>query len=132
MPAAYREHALNRKLASVCSGSAGIEAAVIVNVDGLLVTAYPAAQDDADDAAGGEAVAAMAAVVAGLAETTLERLQQGALDRVMLEGARGTLVIYPATADAALAVLVSKQAKLGVALSAARRLAADIRAVLNP
>ena len=127
----YREHHLNRELRIVCELPVGILAAVIMTMDGLLVTSYPQTTDALDDPTGGEAVAAMAAVVTGLAEQTLDRLQQGNLSRVMIEGNDGTLVIYPATDDAALAILVASDAKLGLALATGRRLARTIRGILN-
>ena len=127
----YREHQLNRDLRMACELPVGILAAVIMTTDGLLVTSYPPATDDLDDPTGGEAVAAMAAVATGLAEQTLDRLRQGNLSRVMIEGNDGTLVIYPATEDAALAILVASDAKLGLALATGRRLARTVRDILN-
>lgn len=127
----YREHQLNRELRMACELPVGVLAAVIMTMDGLLVTSYPNTTDDLDDPTGGEAVAAMAAVATGLAEQTLDRLRQGKLNRVMIEGNDGTLVIYPATDDAALAILVASDAKLGLALAIGRRLARTIRDILN-
>ena len=102
-----------------------------MTTDGLLVTSYPPTTDDLDDPTGGEAVAAMAAVATGSAEQTLDRLRQGKLSRVMIEGNDGTLVIYPATDDAALAILVASDAKLRLALATGRRLARTIRDIFN-
>src|SRR5205085_11272765 len=91
----------------------------------------PGWEADIHDPTGGENVAAMAAVVAGLARQSLARLGQGELKRVVMEGARGIVCVLPATADSALALLVGSEARLGVALEAARRAAEKIGAILD-
>ena len=69
--------------------------------------------------------------MAGQAEKTLTRLNQGQMERVLMEGEHGTIAVLPVTHDAALAILIQKDAKLGLTLHAARRAADEIQAVLN-
>jgi predicted regulator of Ras-like GTPase activity (Roadblock/LC7/MglB family) len=73
----------------------------------------------------------MAAVLLGLAGKTLGRLAQGQVGRVLIEAEQGTLVVVPATGDTALAVLIDRAAKVGLALTLVRRCAAQIRAVIE-
>jgi len=131
MIAQYREDTLRSALQSLAETMPDVRAAVIVNVDGLVVASFPANADDVHDPTGEHSVAATTALIMGLAERTLERLAQGSLERVMIEGAEGTIGVYPCTDDATLAVLISKGAKLGLALTVARRTAQEIRAVLS-
>lgn len=125
----YREDALRRALENLHASVPGVRSSVIVNTDGLLVTAYPPAQDARSPSS--ESVAAMSAVLMSLAERTLSRLEQGELGRVLIEGQHGIVVVFPATADAALAVLVDKAAKIGVTLHAIRQCAEEIRHILR-
>ena len=132
MPIEYRSEALLRSLAALHHDVPEIHGSAIITHDGLVIASYPPGWDaDIHDPTGGENVAAMAAVVAGLAERTLTRLDQGELQRVVMEGARGTVGVFPASADSALALLIAKNAKLGLTLHAARQTADQIRAILD-
>jgi predicted regulator of Ras-like GTPase activity (Roadblock/LC7/MglB family) len=131
MTTQYREDTLTQTLENLTHNMSGIRAAVIVNVDGLVVAAYPPVSDDFNDPQGGHSVAATTALITGLAERTLQRLAQGNLDRVMIEGEHGAIGVYPCTEDATLAVLIDKQAKLGLALTLARKTATKIRSILD-
>jgi predicted regulator of Ras-like GTPase activity (Roadblock/LC7/MglB family) len=109
----------------------GIKASVVVNRDGLLVAAFPPG-DDKDYLANPTSspqVAAMAATLIGLAERTLGRLAQGEVERLLMEGEHGTMVIYPA-GRATLAVLIEKGQKVGPVLYAASMAAKYIANVL--
>ena len=127
----YREDTLRQALENLIHNAPDVHAAVIVNVDGLVVTSYPPMPEDVKNPVGDQSVAATSALILGLAEKTLERLAQGALDRVLIEGEQGAIGVYPCTADAALAVLITKNARLALALTAARRTAAEIQSILN-
>jgi|SRR5579859_2923086 len=132
MPPEYRSDALLRSLAALIHAAPEIHGAAIMTHDGLVIASYPPGWDaDIHDPTGGENVAAMAAVVVGLAEKTLTRLDQGDLERVVMEGQRGTVAVFPATPDSALALLIAKDAKLGLVLQAARQAAGQIRTILD-
>ena len=131
MSTQYREDTLTKTLENLTRTHVGIRAAVVVNVDGLVVASYPPAADDFNDPQGGHSVAATTSLITGLAERTLHRLAQGSLDRVMIEGEHGTIGVYPFTPDAALAVLIEKSAKLGLALTMARKAATKVRTILT-
>lgn len=132
MPIEYRSEALLRNLAALHADAPEIRGSAIITHDGLVIASYPPGWEaDIHAPAGGENVAAMAAVVVGLAEKTLTRLDQGGLERVVLEGERGTVCVLPATADSALALLIAKEAKLGLILHAARQTADQIRTIID-
>ena len=132
MPIEFRSDALQRSLAALHRDAPAILGSAIITDDGLVIAAYPPGWDrDIHDPRGGENVAAMAAVVVGTAERTMARLEQGQLERVLMEGEYGTMGVFPATPDSALAVLIDKSAKLGLTLHAARRAAEQIRSILK-
>ena len=132
MPLEYRSEALLRRLAELHRDAPEVRGSAIITHDGLVIASYPPGWDaDIHDPTGGENVAAMAAVVAGLAEQTMTRLAQGELERVLMEGQRGTVGVIPATADSALALLIAKDARLGLVMQAARQTAGQIRAILD-
>jgi len=110
----------------------GIKASVIVNNDGLLVSSFPPGDEDNphENPTSSPQVAAMSATLIGLAERTLGRLAQGELERLLMEGEEGVMVVYPA-GRASLAVLVSKDARLSYVLYAAKRAALEVETILG-
>lgn len=128
----YRSQTLERTLRTMHAAVPGIVASVIVNVEGLLVAAYPPGDEHSptDSPTGTPQVAAMAATLMGLAERTLGRLQQGHLGRLVMESEQGYMVIYPA-GRAALAVLVERGVKPGKILYAASRAREEIMGILG-
>jgi len=128
----YRSETLERTLRTLHTAVPGIIASVIVNIDGLLVSAYPPGNDDnfTENPTSSPQVAAMAATLIGLAERTLGRLAQGDLERLLMEGEDGVMIVYPA-GRAALAVLVEKDVKMGMVLYAAARARNDVIKILG-
>ena len=128
----FRQELIDETLRRLHIAVEGIKASVVVNRDGLLVSSYPPG-DEGDPLANPTSspqVAAMAATLIGLAERTLGRLEQGELERLLMEGEEGVMVVYPA-GRATLAVLVDKEQKLGPVLYAAARTAKDVANVLQ-
>lgn len=128
----YRSETLERTLRNLHGAVMGIKASVIVNMDGLLVAAYPPGDDEAPhlNPTSSPQVAAMAATLVGLAERTLDRLAQGELERLLMEGEEGTMIVYPA-GRAIVAVLVGKKTKLGMVLFQTARAANDVAKILG-
>jgi predicted regulator of Ras-like GTPase activity (Roadblock/LC7/MglB family) len=128
----YRSEILERTLRTLHTAVPGIIASVIVNIDGLLVSAYPPGNEDnlTENPTSSPQVAAMAATLIGLAERTLGRLAQGDLERLLMEGEEGVMVVYPA-GRAALAVLIAKDVKMGNVLYAAARARDDVMKILG-
>lgn len=128
----YRSETLERTLRTLHTAVPGIIASVIVNNDGLLVSAYPPGDDDAshETPTNSPQVAAMSAILIGLAERTLRRLAQGDLKRLLIEGEEGVMIVYPA-GRAALAVLVAHDVNIGQALYAVSRACNDVIRILG-
>jgi predicted regulator of Ras-like GTPase activity (Roadblock/LC7/MglB family) len=128
----YRSQTLERTLRTLHTAVPGIIASVVVNIDGLLVSAYPPGDEEnlQENPTSSPQVAAMAATLIGLAERTLGRLAQGEMERLLIEGEEGVMVVYPA-GRAALAVLVAKDVKLGNVLYAASRARNDVMKILG-
>lgn len=128
----YRSEILERTLRTLHTAVPGIIASVIVNIDGLLVSAYPPGNDDdyTENPTSSPQVAAMAATLMGLAERTLGRLAQGELERLLMEGEEGVMIVYPA-GRATLAVLVEKDVKMGMVLYATSRARNDVMKILG-
>jgi predicted regulator of Ras-like GTPase activity (Roadblock/LC7/MglB family) len=128
----YRSDALEEKLKTLHTVVEGVKATVIVNIDGLLVAAFPPGDEDnpLENPTSSPQVAAMSATLIGLAERTLGRLEQGELERLMMEGEEGVMVVYPA-GRASLAVLVDKKARLAHVLFAAKKAAAEVAEILG-
>lgn len=128
----YRSEKLERVLRKVhLVLRGGVKASVIVDVSGLLMASFPPGLTDADAPTSSPQVAAMAATLIGLAETTLERLAQGKLDRILMEGQNGLMLVYPAGRVAAIAILLEKDARLDHAFFAASKAAREVLEVLN-
>lgn len=132
MSTQYRSEALEEKLRVLHTVVEGVKATVIVNNDGLLVAAFPPEDEDDPHAnpTSSPQVAAMSATLIGLAERTLRRLAQGDLERLLMEGQEGVMVVYPA-GRASLAVLVENDAKLAHVLYAAKKAAAEVAEILG-
>jgi predicted regulator of Ras-like GTPase activity (Roadblock/LC7/MglB family) len=140
----YRVDLLQRVLAGLCRSLDGARAAVVVSIEGLVVAAYPPGDESfLDDGATGGSddhepasssqVAAMASIIVSLAERTLARLglSDGEIDRVLIEGSRGSLIVLPVNSEVAIAVLLEKEAKAGVALHVVPNAAQQVRRILE-
>lgn len=123
---------LERALRQLHGAVSGIRAAVVVNNDGLLVSAFPPGDDDNphQNPTSSPQVAAMSATLVGLAVRTLMRLQQGELERLLMEGEEGVMVVYPA-GRASLAVLCEKDARLAYILNATKRASGEVADILG-
>jgi predicted regulator of Ras-like GTPase activity (Roadblock/LC7/MglB family) len=128
----YRSEALEDKLRNLHTLVDGVKATVIVNIDGLLVAAYPPGDEENphENPTSSPQVAAMSATLIGLAERTLKRLAQGELERLLMEGEDGVMVVYPA-GRASLAVLVDKDARIAKVLFAAKKASIEITEILG-
>jgi predicted regulator of Ras-like GTPase activity (Roadblock/LC7/MglB family) len=132
MASLSRQQKLEIALETLFRGAEGIKATVIVNVDGLLVAAYPPGDEENphENPTSSPQVAAMAATLIGLAERTLGRLAQGKLQRLLMEGEEAVMVVYPA-GRASVAVLVEKNARLAPILPAVKTAAIEIAEILG-
>lgn len=126
-----RDRALDESLRRLGLVAEGVKTCVVVSDDGLPIAAYPQQplNSSPSDAPNAAQVAAVAARLAGLAERSLDRLAQGDMGRLLLEGDGGTLLSCPA-GDVTLALIVESGASMGHVLFAAQKAAAEIASIL--
>ncbi len=127
----YRADILENNLKELISQVPGLQGAVIVSSEGFAVAAYPNELSGGRQETSTPQVAAMAATLVALGETTLARLSRGEIERLLIEGKEGAIVVYPINANAALAALLAKDAKVGLTLLAVARAAENIGHILN-
>ena len=130
MAVQYRSDALRRALRTLHTTATDVRASVIANSDGMLMMANAPDGEAPLTAGGTETVAAMSAVLLSLAQQTLLRMARGQVERIIVQGGAGTVVVTPAASDAVLAVLVTHEARLGVTLHAIGRCSAELQRVL--
>lgn len=126
-----RSGALEATLRRLSMVVEGVKASVIVSEEGFAIAAYPgeAGTSASDGRLKAAQLAAESAALAALADRSLDRLAQGDMGRMLLEGEAGTLLSFPA-GDVILALLVEKDASMAHVLFAAQKTAAEIDAIL--
>lgn len=102
----------------------GVEAAVVLGRDGLLIDSQAAPEIDA------ESMAALVPSIIAAASGYAAHLDRGALTTAILEFARGVAVISVLSDDAVLLVLARRDANLGQLLFALRRNRENIAALI--
>ena len=134
MAIVYRTELLEAALARLCNGLSNVQGAVIVSIEGFVVAAYTPGHNidnSEEDPVNSPQVAAMAATLIALGERTLARLAQGDLSRMLLEGNDGAMLVVPASKRAAVALMVTSDAKMGLSLYALRQAANNVRDILE-
>lgn len=126
-----RQQALDQSLRRLGLVAEGVKTCVVVSGDGFPIAAFPAAAEDASAGhpLSAARVAAVSARLTGQAERTLDRLAQGDMGRLVLEGESGALLSCPA-GDVTLALVVEPGASMGHVLFAAQKAAAEIESIL--
>ncbi|MEZ4320313.1 MAG: roadblock/LC7 domain-containing protein [Myxococcota bacterium] len=116
---------ITRALKALNTNTPDIEAAAVVDNDGLVIaSAMPADIDD-------DSVAAMSAALLGLSERITGELDRGEFELVMLRGAEGYSVLVRCGPDAVLTVLAAKSAKLGLIFLDVMRSSKEIARLLG-
>lgn len=88
--------------------TADIEASALISIDGLLVaSAMPAGMDE-------DRVGAMSAAILSMGERVTRELARGALERVLIQGEKGCIIMTSAGEEAVLTVTAKANAKLGL------------------
>jgi len=127
MPSEYREERLVRVLREqIHENIQGVHEAVIVTNDGLVVAAYPGVVDERhtpSDTGTSHWVAALAAEIIAQSRRAFGQLAQGAVNRILIDGESGSMIVVPAGDHAALAVMVDTETKLGLAMFQVARVA---------
>ncbi len=121
-PRNSRSARLHRSLEELMKQTPEIHGALVVSNDAFLVAS---AVEDA------ETIGPIAANLFDLAEKATQRLNQGNLQRVLVEAAEGTLAAVPAGPHAMLVAVVNKGVKLGIVLELMARWAKVIAELIE-
>jgi predicted regulator of Ras-like GTPase activity (Roadblock/LC7/MglB family) len=131
----YRVNQIEDVLRSLHDSVEGLQGTVVVSLDGFVVAAYLPQPGNgrrrrAENPADSPQVAAMAASIIALSDRVLAQLARGSISRVLIDGSQGGIVVVPAGHEAALAVMVSHEAKLGLVMLALQRSAGQVQRIL--
>jgi predicted regulator of Ras-like GTPase activity (Roadblock/LC7/MglB family) len=117
-----RADRLQRVLEDLKEKSPNIRGALLVTENGLVVAAV---MDDA------EQFGAIAANLFDLSRKASQRLDQGDVERVVIDAEQGTIVVFPAGPHVSLTAIVDKNAKLGLILRLVARAVPDIAEMME-
>jgi len=133
MAQVYKTDLLEDALKEMCAKLEGVQGAVIVSIEGFVVAAFTPQEADMDEEGptSSPQVAAMAATLIALGERTLSRLAQGEMLRLLIEGNDGGMLVVPANRRASVAVMVGREAKMGLVMYALQQSAQKISDILE-
>ncbi|MDO4708456.1 MAG: roadblock/LC7 domain-containing protein [Pseudomonadota bacterium] len=103
-----RTDMFQRLLEDLTGSSADIEASALTSTDGLMIAS--SLPHDMDE----DRVGAMSAALLSLGERAAQELARGALERVLIQGDKGYVIMSAAGNEAVLIVLARQNAKLGL------------------
>ncbi len=127
----YRVHQIEQVLRELHKAASGLQGSVVVSIEGFVVAAYSGeGRSRGSSPVDSPQIAAMSASLIALSERVLGRLSRGEIDRILLDGTEGGIIVVPAGREAALAVMVGKNAKLGLVMFEVRRAANRVQRVL--
>lgn len=115
---------LREVLDELVSHNPDILSALVVSDDGLNVASGIPHEDD-------DTVALVASDLIDMAEDFSSRLEQGRLNRILLEGENRTTVVVNAGTHTVLAVLIPADAKLGLVTLSMRQAANTIASIFD-
>ena len=120
-----RSEQISKLLRNLSTTTPDIEAAAVVDNDGLMIaSALPADVED-------DRVAAMSAALLGMSERIVRELARGDFSLVMVRGTQGFTILARTGADAVLTVLATETAKLGLIFLDISRAAKEIGRLLG-
>ncbi len=115
-----RTDMLQQILLELNGSTADIEASALISTDGLMMqSALPQGMDE-------DRVGAMSAALLSLGDRAVKELARGTLQRVLLQGERGYVIMSAAGQEAVLTVLAKPSAKLGLIFLDMRRAAESL------
>jgi len=120
-----RAESLTRELKLLSTGTPDLQAAAVVDNDGLIIAS--ALPEDLNE----DQIAAMSASLHRLSERCLRELSGGSLSVVMIQGSEGSAILAPCNDDAVLTVLAPPRAKLGLIFLDIERAAAKFGRLLG-
>ena len=103
-----RTDTIQQTLEDLNGSSAEVEASALISTDGLMIaSALPHGMDE-------DRIVAMSAALQSLGERTARELARGGLERVLIQGEQGYVIMSSAGSEAVLTVLAKSNAKLGL------------------
>ncbi|SHF38502.1 hypothetical protein SAMN02745117_01846 [Lampropedia hyalina DSM 16112] len=103
-----RTDTFQKTLDELNGSSADIEASALISVDGLMISsALPQHMDE-------DRIGAMSAALLSLGERATRELARGGLERVLVQGKDGYIIMTAAGSEAVLTVTAKANAKLGL------------------
>ena len=119
-----RNDMLQQSLEDLNGSTADIEACAVISTDGLMIaSALPHGMDE-------DRIGAMSAALLSLGERTARELTRGALERVLIQGENGYVIMSSAGPEAVLTVLAKPNAKLGLIFLDIKRAAATLSTLI--
>lgn len=110
-----RTDLIQQTLQELNGSTADIEASALISTDGLMMaSALPQGMDE-------DRVGAMSAALLSLGERAARELARGSLQRVLIQGDRGYVIMSAAGPEAVLTLLARSNAKLGLIFLDMRR-----------
>ena len=106
----------------------GIEITAVVSVEGLPISSYP---DELPGGADSTRVAAMTAAMLALGERAMLEVGYQELDRILVEGPTGNLIVISAGSSAVLTVTAKKSLKIGLLFYDMKKCANEIAKILE-
>lgn len=119
-----RTEVLQHTLQELNGATADIEASALISSDGLMIaSALPNGMDE-------DRIGAMSAALLSLGDRATRELVRGSLERVLLQGERGYVIMSAAGPEAVLTVLAKPNAKLGLIFLDIKRAAESLSKML--
>lgn len=130
----YRVNQIEDVLRNLHQTVEGLQGTVVVSLDGFVVAAHLPSGNGrrrrTENLVDSPQVAAMAASIIAISDKVLAQLARGTINRVLIDGSEGGIVVMPAGGEAALAAMVGQNAKLGIVMLALRRSADQVQRIL--
>ena len=115
---------VNQHLRSLRTSTPEIIGAVVVNMDGFVISSViPSEVDD-------ELIGGMAAAVIGVGERIASDLMRAQMEQVYIRSPKGYVIINSITEQSALVLLVTRDAKLGLIFLELRRVVEELGRVI--
>jgi len=102
-----------------------VEATALFDMDGLVIASR--LKGGVDD----QRIGAMAAAILSISSRSGDELERGQIQRVLVEGENGSMVIMSVGTEIVLVALVGKQVKLGILFYECRRCIANIMEIMG-
>ncbi|WP_199508424.1 MULTISPECIES: roadblock/LC7 domain-containing protein [unclassified Psychrobacter] len=119
-----RTDSFQQVLEDLNSGSTDVEASALISNDGLVIaSALPSNVDE-------DRVGAMSAALLSLGDRAGRELARGSMDRIMIQGEQGYVIMTSAGDEAVLTIMAKPNAKLGLIFLDIKRAASALANLL--